>query len=207
MNVLRKLKLTDTNTATEQEALPVWKDDPDYLRWTAKFGEITQQLRETESQQQQTQEAIQEAEKAVVKIRSELILEEGNQEDMKAAEVNLATLLQKDDSLTLELKALRLAKDRAVREAGEAEAAAKEKAKAIILPLYQERVAATLANLEAVIESNQAVQDFEKAVSQSGLTLYHGIMGSPYYIASLNIPLGMKEYRQAVQGLLSKVKL
>ncbi len=204
-NALKKLRLTDSDL--EPSIIPQWRSDPDYVRWTEKFGEINQQLRETEGQQQQTKEAIQAAEEAVVKIRSEVILEEGNQEDIEVEEANLSNLRQSGESLTLELKALRVAKDRAVREAGEAEAAAKEKAKAIILPLYQELVAVTLANVEAVIKSDQAVQDFERSVSQSGLALHQGAFGSPFIINSLNIPHGVKDYKRTVEGLLNKTKL
>ncbi len=204
-NVLQKLKLTET--ALEPNIIPQWKDDPEFFRWTAKCQEIIQRSAEAEIQQRLIQEQIQEAEAAIVKTKSEIILEEGSPEELKAAEANLATLLQTEVSLTLELKALAAATDRAEREASHAEIAAKETAIAIVLPIYQERVRATLEHLEAAMAANEETKTFEKLVGQSGLSLHHSTFGSPYVINGINFPLGLKEYRQNVEGLLNKTKL
>ncbi len=205
-NALKKIMLTDTDTQPES-IIPQWRDDPEFVKWTDKAREISQQLHQAESEQRGIKEDVEQAQQAIIEAKSSLILGEGTESEVVAAESHLENCQQKKNALGLETKALAAAQNRAEQEAKESEAAAKEQAKAIILPLYQELVAGTLANIEAVIESDQAVQDFERSVSQSGLTLYPGSFGSPFTLNSLNIPHGVKDYKRTVEGLLNKTKL
>jgi len=205
-NALKKLRLTDTDTQPEA-ALPSWKDNPEFVRWTTKAQEIARQLQNTKSEQRENQAKMEEGQAAVVQARSAVILEEGNETDLQKAEASLAAILEKDITLTLEAKALDAAHARADHEVKEAEAVAKENARTIILPLYQAKVAATLEHLEVAMAANEEVKAFEALVSQSGLSLHHGSFGSPYVIRNLSFPEGLKEFSKSVERLGNKKTL
>ena len=206
-NALKKLGLTDTDQQPQEEALPQWKDDPAFTKWTAKSQEISQQLRTAEFEQRHIKEQIEDAQRAIVQAKSAVILEEGSEAALADAAAHLDTLTQKQKALALEVKALTEAQKRAKRETEEAEEEARSNVMATVLPLYQQMVAKTLKILQAAETANEEVKAFEALVSQSGLTLNHGSFGSRYVINNLMFPMGLKEFSQSVQGLLNKKTL
>ena len=205
-NALKKLILTDTDTQPEL-TIPSWKDDKEFQRWSQKEQEISRQLQVAESEQRHIKEQIEEAQNAVVRAKSALILEEGTQAELEEAESNLTSLLQKEKSLVLEVKALTDAHARAQRETKEAEQEARAKAMAAVLPLYQAKVKAIRDSLHVAVQANEEAKAFEALVTQSGLTLFHGSFGSPYVINNISFPIGLKEYERSVEGLLNKKTL
>ena len=209
-NALRKFMPTDTDKQTEQGLevnIPLWREDERFMKWTAKEQEISLQLQTAESEQRHIKEQIEAAQKDIVQAKSALILEEGTKADLEAAESNVATLLQKEKSLELEVKALIEAQKRAKRETEEAEEEARSNAMTTVLPIYQQKVAKTLEILQAAETANEEVKAFEALVSQSGLTLNHGSFGSRHVINNLAFPVGLKEFRASVEALLNKKTL
>ena len=94
------------------------------------------------------QEDIERAQREIVDAKSSLILEEGTQADVEAAESYLTSLLQKEKTLVLDVKALTEAQARAQRETKEAEQEARAKVIVIVLPLYQTKVSGHLGTTQ-----------------------------------------------------------
>jgi len=207
-NALKKIMLTDTDTQSGPKFnIPTWKDDAAFMKWNQKSQEISQQIMEAEAQERYIHEELRQTEEKAIRLKSEVLLGEGSESDLKEAEASVERLLQRKIGNYKEIQALEVAKTRAEKETTKAEEEAKTKAMQIVLPLYQNEVAKTLEILQAGDEQNKRVEEFEALASKRGLSLNGGSFGSPYVIRNLSFPEGLKEFWKSVEGLLYKKTL
>jgi hypothetical protein len=133
-------------------------------------------------------------------LKSELLLGEGNESDLKEAEAGVDRLIRRKINNYKEIQALRLAKIKAEKETSKAEEEARAKAMQMVFPLYQTEVAKTWEILQAGEAQNQRVEDFETLASKRGLPLNRGSFGSPTSLRIWLSRLAFKISRKAWWG-------
>ena len=188
---------------TKDQVLPNWKDHPELIKWKAKHQEIITKLEETERRRHSLSGEIEQTQAEVVRLRSSVLLGEGNQKDVVERENFLAGLRQQQEDLSLDELALRDALKRAEGEVHSAEKNAKIEVCQLLVPLYREKVKNVQKTIQAGVEANRELQEFEHYLAKQQLRDHSRLLRRPCAIQHLAFPDGFRNWEKSLEPILA----